>query len=304
MKREPNKARKLTDWALPAVFIIVGITIAIVTIIVPMINQMATNSVISQYEDTLQEMPEEDIQDAINGMNEYNQKGHSNYYTALDTETVVSYIEIPKINVYLPIFKGSSLSTLERGVGIVENTSMPIGGNGTHCVLAAHSGLTAQTMFNNISDLEKGDYFTLHTYGNELTYKITKTTTVLPEDVFKNIETQENKDFCTLMTCTPTGINTHRLLVTGERVDYEELIDDTTSSETTPSTNISIQTTPTDNKQVEDMIISPNATKGLSVNWCMIVCGIVSVALISIGTVQFISFIKTRKKQKQDSSEN
>lgn len=131
----------------------------------------------------------------------YNSTGNSNYYNALNLGEVISYIEIPKINVYLPIYNDTSEKTLSVAIGHLERTSLPVGGKGTHCVLTGHSGLTTNKLFTDLDKLEVGDTFTLHTLDKKLVYKVTNIEIILPDDVYYNCE--YDKDQCTLVTCTP-----------------------------------------------------------------------------------------------------
>lgn len=132
---------------------------------------------------------------------------------------VMGIIEIPQIDVKLPIYHGTSAATLERGIGHVRESSLPIGGKGTHSVLTGHTGLNNAKMFSDIDRLKKGDKFFIKILGKTLAYRVDKISVVLPEDL-KGITVEKDKDYCTLLTCTPYGINDHRLLVRGKRVTY------------------------------------------------------------------------------------
>lgn len=133
----------------------------------------------------------------------------------------MGYVEIPKINVYLPIFHGTSVSTLERGVGHLLGSSLPVGGESTHAILTGHSGMASQKMFTDLAQLEIGDIFYLHILNETLAYQVDDINTVLPYDT-TYLQITQGQDYCTLVTCTPVGINTHRLLVRGSRIPYEE----------------------------------------------------------------------------------
>ena len=129
------------------------------------------------------------------------------------------YIDIPKIGVYLPVRHGTGAETLERTVGHVVGTSLPVGGAGTHAVLSAHSGMASAKLFSDIDQLVKGDVFYIHVLGEVLAYEVDQIATVLPSDT-SLLQIEEDKDYVTLVTCTPFGVNTHRLLVRGHRVPY------------------------------------------------------------------------------------
>ena len=141
------------------------------------------------------------------------------YADQLTVGGVMAYVDIPKINVYLPVQHGTGADTLERAVGHVVGTSLPVGGGSTHAVLSAHSGMASSKLFSDIDRLEKGDVFYVHVLGEVLAYEVDAINTVLPTDT-SLLQIEEGKDLVTLVTCTPFGVNTHRLLVRGHRVPY------------------------------------------------------------------------------------
>ena len=141
------------------------------------------------------------------------------YADQLTVGGVMAYIDIPKINVYLPVQHGTGAETLEKSVGHVMGTSLPVGGSSTHAVLSAHSGMASSKLFSDIDQLEKGDKFYIHVLGEVLAYEVDAINTVLPTDT-SLLQIEEGKDYVTLVTCTPFAINTHRLLVRGHRVPY------------------------------------------------------------------------------------
>ena len=141
------------------------------------------------------------------------------YADQLTVGGVMAYIDIPKINVYLPVQHGTGAETLEKSVGHVMGTSLPVGGSSTHAVLSAHSGMASSKLFSDIDRLAEGDTFYIHVLGDTLAYEVDGINTVLPTDT-SLLQIEEGKDFVTLVTCTPFGVNTHRLLVRGHRVPY------------------------------------------------------------------------------------
>ena len=141
------------------------------------------------------------------------------YAQQLTVGGAMAYVDIPKINVYLPVQHGTDADTLEKSVGHVVGTSLPVGGESTHAVLSAHSGLASSKLFSDIDQLAEGDTFYIHVLGEVLAYKVDAINTVLPTDT-RLLQIEEGKDYVTLVTCTPFGINTHRLLVRGHRVPY------------------------------------------------------------------------------------
>lgn len=141
------------------------------------------------------------------------------YVQQLTVGGVMAYVDIPKINVYLPVQHGTDADTLERAVGHVVGTSLPVGGSSTHAVLSAHSGMASSKLFSDIDQLAEGDMFYIHVLGYTLAYKVDAIHTVLPTDTHL-LQIEDGKDYVTLVTCTPFGVNTHRLLVRGHRVPY------------------------------------------------------------------------------------
>ena len=151
------------------------------------------------------------------------------YVQQLTVGGVMAYVDIPKINVYLPVQHGTDADTLERAVGHVVGTSLPVGGSSTHAVLSAHSGMASSKLFSDIDQLAAGDVFYIHVLGDTLAYKVDAIHTVLPTDT-SLLQIEDSKDYVTLVTCTPFGVNTHRLLVRGRRVLYTPE-QDTTAAE-------------------------------------------------------------------------
>ncbi len=146
-------------------------------------------------------------------------EGSLNYYDMLSTglSGIMARLKIPVINVDLPIYHGTSDETLEKGVGHLEGTSLPVGGEDTHTVLTAHRGLASATLFNDLYKLTEGDLFVIEVMDEVLTYKVIETQVVEPDHT-QTLFPRAGKDLATLVTCTPLGINTHRILVTGERI--------------------------------------------------------------------------------------
>ena len=133
---------------------------------------------------------------------------------------IMGQLEIPELDIRLPIYHGTDGSTLEKGVGHLLGSSFPVGGKGTHAVLTGHSGLSREKMLTDLEKMKIGDRFFLHVLDRTLVYEIRDIFTVLPDDT-SHLGIQQGEDMCTLITCTPYGVNTHRLLVQGYRVPYE-----------------------------------------------------------------------------------
>lgn len=131
---------------------------------------------------------------------------------------IMGYIEIPGIKCSLPIYHGTDEAVLQIAVGHIPGSSLPVGGERSHCVLSGHRGLPSAKLFTDLDQMEEGDLFMLHVLDETLTYEVDQITVVLPEEV-NDLELVEGEDYCTLVTCTPYGINTHRLLVRGRRTE-------------------------------------------------------------------------------------
>ena len=134
---------------------------------------------------------------------------------------LIGFIDIPKINVYLPIYHGVSTEVLERGAGHLDNTAFPIGGKNTHSVISAHSAFPTETFFDYLTDMEEGDLFYIHVLDRVLTYQVDQIKVVLPDNT-RDLYVEEGRDLVTLLTCTPYSINSHRLLVRGTRVEDQD----------------------------------------------------------------------------------
>lgn len=142
-----------------------------------------------------------------------------NYLDCLNVGSVMGYIEIPKISVRLPIYHGTSEKVLQEGVGHIESTALPIGGDFTHAVLTGHRGLPSARLFTDLNQLKIGDRFYLYILDEVLAYEVDEINTVTPDEL-QELQTVEGRDLVTLITCTPYGVNTHRLLVRGTRIPY------------------------------------------------------------------------------------
>lgn len=161
--------------------------------------------------------------------------GEYNSMLNLAGDGIMGYIEIPKINVHLPIYHGTGDSSLSKGVGHLLGSSLPVGGESTHSILSGHSGMASQTMLTDLEQLGIGDVFYLYVLGDVLAYQVMEINTVLPSDT-SLLGIWEGEDCCTLVTCTPYGVNTHRLLITGSRIPYEEAEQITVQMEVEDST--------------------------------------------------------------------
>ena len=139
----------------------------------------------------------------------------------INGDGVMGSIDIPRVDIYLPIYHTTDAEVLAKGAGHLKNSSLPVGGTGTHAIISGHTALPSAELFNNLSDVEKGDVFYIHVLNETLAYEVDQIKVVLPDNI-EDLLIDRNEDYVTLVTCTPYGINSHRLLVRGRRIPYEE----------------------------------------------------------------------------------
>ena len=164
------------------------------------------------------------LQDPFKGMFEEKETGKYNELLNINKNGIMGTIVIPAINIKLPIYHGTSEKILEKGIGHLEGSSLPLGGENTHTVLTGHTGLSNAKLFTDLSEMKEGEFFFLNILGEQLVYQINQIRIVLPTDL-EELYIKKGKDYCTLVTCTPYGVNTHRLLVRGERVENEGIFE-------------------------------------------------------------------------------
>ena len=234
-----------------ALMLIVSLIVILYPLIANYLSEKNRSLIETQYTEAIEQMDTTALDEAHAEAEEYNKtlvtmpekpftkdaliKAAESYDTLLNVreDGLMGYVEIPAIGVNLPIYHGTEESTLDRGVGHLLGSSLPVGGAGTHCVLTGHSGLAGQKMFSDLNLLKAGDLFFLRVMGQTLAYKVVDIYTVLPEDTGK-LTIDAGRDLCTLVTCTPYGVNSHRLLLRGERTEYEEAISVIEDAEFTP----------------------------------------------------------------------
>lgn len=196
-------------------------------------NSLHQSRAIAAYVDQVNTLDDAQYETMLEQADAYNQTliGKEDRYNLSDSELetynslldvtgtgIMGYVVIPKINVRLPIYHGTDPAVLEIAIGHIAGSSLPVGGESTHCVLSGHRGLPSAKLFTDIDQLKEGDQFMLEVLGDTLTYEVDQIKVVLPDEL-EDIEIEEGKDLCTLVTCTPYGVNTHRLLVRGHRVE-------------------------------------------------------------------------------------
>lgn len=236
--------------------LIVGLSLLLYPSFADWWNSFHQSRAIADYDSVLDNMSEEDYTHLFEVALEYNRQLSEvdfplMYYDEVDGyfdllnitgNGVMGYIDIPKIGVELPIYHGTSEGVLQIAVGHLQGTSLPTGGEGTHCVLSAHRGLPSAKLFTDLDKLTEGDTFTLTVIDRVLTYQVDQILIVLPSEV-EPLYTVEGEDYCTLVTCTPYGINSHRMLVRGTRIDNVE--------------EVKVRRVTADAIQIEPIIVAP-----------------------------------------------
>ncbi|GAA6376490.1 class C sortase [Firmicutes bacterium i23-0019-B6] len=226
-EKKGKKFRNLLFWA--------GFLICIFPVISNMVERQRQADAVATYRQTMEKEDEKEIEEKWRQANEYNEmlfqaKGgiveeteEKKYEELLNIHgtDIMGSLEIPKIQVELPIYHGTEDEVLSNGIGHLEGTSLPIGGENTHSVLTGHRGLPSSKLLVRLDEMKIGDLFFIHTYKEVMAYKVEEIMVVKPEDTAW-MEIKDEKDLVSLVTCTPFGINSHRLIVTGRRVDYKE----------------------------------------------------------------------------------
>lgn len=232
--------RKLAIFGIILIFV-AGVGVMSYPLISSVINNIESRNHVEEYTKTTKQMSSEETLDMFKKAEEYNhsltnnviltdpfdekayQKIGENYENALnvDGNGLIGYIDIPKINVYLPIYHGTTENILAKGAGHLQNTSLPVGGESTHSIISAHTAYPGETFFDYLTDMQKGDEFFVHVLDRVLKYEVDNIKVVLPEET-DDLRIIRGEDYVTLLTCTPYSINTHRLLVRGKRVEYDD----------------------------------------------------------------------------------
>lgn len=233
-----NRApQRPVNAVIAVVLIVVGLGVLVSPVVITGINNYSAAQAAKKYSQSDQAAPQEtvdhawdeahrynleraddgQIMDAWNDHADENSQAYQEYLGQLPGSAAMGRIIIPAINSDLPIYHGTSEAALAHGVGHLYGTDLPVGGQERHSVLTAHTGLPRSTMWDNLVDLNEGDAFYIHVAGQQLKYQIDQITVVLPHET-DELHRAEGQDYVTLITCTPYGINTHRLLVRGHRV--------------------------------------------------------------------------------------
>lgn len=227
------KLRRKTKYILLSVLLAAGILLFLYPFVADFINANRQRNRVQDYKARSEELGQDEYDKLWQAAQEYNQAlaktgirwdltdeeiAEADTYLNTGDDGCIGYLEIPEIDVILPIYHGTSSKVLRNGVGHIEGTSLPVGGESTHTVLTGHRGLPSSRLLLHMDRLKEGDTFSITVLGKTLEYEVDQILTVDPTDV-SSIAIEDGKDLCTIVTCTPYGLNTHRLLVRGHRID-------------------------------------------------------------------------------------
>lgn len=237
-KKIPLKRRLLA--IAPPILLLAGILVLLYPVFATQYNNYRQESIASQFSAVAEDAGPDAVAENLRRADEYNAnaaespildpwldaqrpgtEAYQEYLSQLNVNDVMATVKIPAINVNLPIYHGTESATLDKGIGHLFGTALPVGGESTHTVLTGHTGLGTATMFDQLTSLKEGDVFYIEVPGRHLKYQINDIRVVLPNET-ETLNKVAGKDLATLITCTPYGVNTHRLLVTGERVPMDE----------------------------------------------------------------------------------
>ena len=230
-----KKKKGILSTIILVLVILVGLSVMLYPIVSSWWNSKVQSKLVAQYDEQISKIDESRFEEFFNNAYEYNRqlanihsplteydkvKGYDDTLDVTGTG-IMGYVTIPQINVELPIYHGTSEGVLNIAVGHLQGSSLPVGGLGTHAVISAHRGLPSATLFSDLDKMAIGDVFTVTVLNEVLSYKVDEINVVLPYEMEK-LAIDKNNDYVTLMTCTPYGVNSHRLLVRGVRIPNEE----------------------------------------------------------------------------------
>ena len=248
--KEKTMTRNRVLTVILVLVLITGLGVLVYPFVSNMLHDRKQDEIITEYDEKMENLDQEERDAMLAEAREYNEsllgnvvltdpfdpaameKQNEEYDSLLniDGNGVMAYLEIPRIDLYEAVCHGTSDEVLARGIGHLMNTSLPVGGEGTHAVLSGHTGLPEAELFTNLEQVEKGDIFYIHVLGETLAYEVDQIKVVEPSDT-SDLLIEQGKDYVTLVTCTPYGINSHRLLVRGCRVPYTEELRDASDAQ-------------------------------------------------------------------------
>lgn len=229
-----NKGKTMS--VILVIILIAGLCIFLYPTVGNLLNRMTSGAQITEYKSSVSEMDTTELDEKLEAARAYNKilsdlslgVGTPNSASLLKENMekfcvgdLVCFVSIPQIDVYLPVYSGDAEKALNKGIWLIEKTSLPVGGENTHAVLSGHRGLPSAKLFTNLDKLETGDMFFVRVLDDTLAYEIDSIKTVLPSEA-KDVGIVQGEDYVTLVTCTPYAVNTHRLLIRGTRVEYSE----------------------------------------------------------------------------------
>ena len=258
----PSLAHRMKRWLVPlciVLFFLAGIGAVLYPLVSNLLYEKNQSHVLAEYDQAVAQQEAQALERELEAAREYNRSLLESeafltdpfdpslvldptvepYASLLNLEGdgIMGYVNIPKISVNLPIYHGTTTQVLEKGVGHLQNTSLPVGGKSTHSVLTGHTGLAGKRLFTDLSQLETGNVFYLHILGQTLAYQVTEIFIVEPDDT-QHLVVEQGEDLVTLLTCHPYGLNTHRLLVRGSRIPYEEAVEQEQQEQAQPVVSV------------------------------------------------------------------
>lgn len=287
---------KIVGKVIRTVGYFIGFSVLLYPSVSNYLNQIHGTSVVSDYQQQVSHTTEEEENRMFAEAKAYNQRllgsisledpfeagikqDNTEYESLLnvDGNGVMGYVEIPKIKVLLPLYHGTSESVLQVGIGHLEQTSLPVGGESTHAVISGHRGLPSARLFTDLDQMENGDVFYIKVMNRTLAYQVDQILTVLPTET-QALAITEGADQVTMVTCTPYAINTHRLLVRGSRIPYEEAVE-----------------------VAEELEIKPQVP--LTQKMLILGVGAIFLVWLVVTTIRIVRWIKERKKAKENGHE-
>ena len=297
-KREKASKKSKVFSVIFALLLLISITLALYPTVSKMINSAYANSAVDNYSKNVDTMSKSKIDEmfreaeqynanlanmaSTEGLPDFNPKDHYNEILNVTEDGAMGSIEIPIINVRLPIYHGTDKEFLDEGAGHLIGTSFPIGGQDTHAIISAHTAQPGKQFFDKLTDLKEGDIFYVTVLDRKLEYKVNDIQVVLPSES-QSLNIVKGKDIVTLVTCTPYSINTHRLLVTGERVETSDSLDNNEDE----TINANIDSPPTNSNGLRYMYI---------------VVGIV-VLLVILAAIVFVVVKRKKKADEENETE-
>ena len=314
MAKKKNKLMRRLPLVGILIILMTGVCFFMYPIVSNWITEHAAYITIRKYDEAIQKLDDKEIKELAARADEYNaalagnqQKKISSfsYEEILSVSDALGYIDIPKLGAYYPIFHGLSDSVLQKGIGHMEGSSLPVGGPSTHAVLAGHTGLPGSKLFTDLDTITEGDIFYIHVLDRVLRYRVDNIVVVLPNDN-KHIEIEKDKDYVTLVTCTPYGINDHRLLVRGIRAPDQqksEPVQEQSGQQDSTQTQSSHITH--DNTGSSPSLYTASVQQVLPVRTIVWYIATGVIILVLVGAIMILVFpsIKKRKKSKKQPSE-